>query len=95
MKFTWNMQTFYRYLWGTIPFPVETNCPHLERLPPFCTTVGHISVPGEFHGRGIDDAMRTGTAAGIYALRLLQPLLLGARAKGSPRSGRCTVSDWG
>ena len=48
-----------------------------------------------FTGDGIDEKMRTGTAAVIYALRLLQPLLLGARAKGSPRSGRCTVSDWG
>ena len=46
------MQILYRYLWDTLPFPVETNCPHLERLPPFCTTVGHISVPGEFHEAG-------------------------------------------
>ena len=29
------------------------------------------------------------TAAGIYGLRLLRPLLRGARPKGSPRSGRC------
>ena len=33
--------------------------------------------------------MRASTAAGIYALRLLRPLLRGARPKGSPRSGRC------
>ena len=49
VKFTWNMLTLYRYLWATIPFPVETNCPHRERQPPFYTTVGHILVPGEFH----------------------------------------------
>ena len=49
VKFTWNMHTLYRYLWGTIPFPVETNCPHRERQPPFYTTVGHVPVPGEFH----------------------------------------------
>ena len=49
VKFTWHGQTLYRYLWGTIPFPVETNCPHLEHQPPFYTTVGHIPVPGEFH----------------------------------------------
>ena len=49
VKFTWHGQTLYRCLWGTIPFPVETNCPHLERQPPFYTIVGHIPVPGEFH----------------------------------------------
>ena len=49
VKITWNGQTFYRYLWGTLAFPVETNCPHLERQPPSYTTVGHIPVPGEFH----------------------------------------------
>ena len=49
VKFTWHGQTLHRYLWGTIPFPVETNCPHRERQPPFYTTVGHILVPGEFH----------------------------------------------
>ena len=31
---------------------METNCPHLERLPPFYTTVGHVPVPGEFHEAG-------------------------------------------
>ena len=49
VKITWNGQTLYRYLWGISPFPVETNCPHLEHQPPFYTTVGHIPVPGEFH----------------------------------------------
>ena len=49
VKITWNMHTLYRYLWGTLPFPVETNCPHLERQPSFYTTVGHIPVSGEFH----------------------------------------------
>ena len=49
VKFTWHGQTLYRYLWGTFPFPMETNCPHLERLPPFYAIVGHIPVPGEFH----------------------------------------------
>ena len=46
------MLTLYRYLWGTLAFQVETNCPHRERQPPFCTTVGHIPVPGEFHEAG-------------------------------------------
>ena len=50
VKFTWHGQTLYRYLWDTLAFPVETNCPHLERLPSFYTTVGHVPVPGEFHG---------------------------------------------
>ena len=49
VKITWNGQTLYRYLWGTFPFPMETNCPHLERLPPFYAIVGYIPVPGEFH----------------------------------------------
>ena len=57
VKITWNMQTLYRYLWGTLAFPVETNCPHLERQPPFYTTVGHVPVPGEFHEGRLVPAM--------------------------------------
>ena len=33
VKITWNKHALYRYLWGTLAFPVETNCPHLERQP--------------------------------------------------------------
>ena len=57
VKITWNGQTLYRYLWGISPFPVETNCPHLEHQPPFYTTVGHIPVPGEFHEGRLVTAM--------------------------------------
>ena len=48
-----------------------------------------------YTGDGFDEKMRIGTAAGIYALRLLRPQLRGARPEGSPRCGRCAVSDWG
>ena len=80
--------------WG-LAFPVRSICLHLERESAPQVPVEGLPVPGDFHGRGIDEKMRTGTAAGMYALRLQRPLLRGARPKGSPRCGRCTVNDWG
>ena len=66
MKFTWNGDVPHSSAgWGW-PFPVRAICLHLERDSAPQIPVEGMHVPGEFHGRGIDEEMRTGTAAGIY-----------------------------
>ena len=68
VKFTWNRQTLYRYLWGISTFPVRTNCPHRERQPPFYTTVGHIPVLGEFH-----EGLHFATCTQVHDSQLVNP----------------------
>ena len=72
MKFTWNGDMPYSSVeWG-LAFPVRAICLHRERDSASQVSVEGLPVPGDFHGRGIDEKMRTGTAAGKYAGRLLK-----------------------
>ena len=103
VKFTWNMQTLYRCLWGTIPFPVETNCPHLERQPPFYTIVGHIPVPGEFHegrlapAQPLNPSQHTLTAPSRGQAFACKSLLTPCRCATSPFQGdtACAIASAG